>query len=62
MRIGQGIDAGSAFFPKARQGYVASLIIVRDDATAEPPAHCRLVSGNDPKEDSGQVDYSARIR
>ena len=43
-----GCDVGSAVFQKARRGYMASIVIVRNNATAEPPAHVRLVSGHDP--------------
>ena len=47
-----GSDAGCAFFPEGAPGLHGVAIIVRGDATAEPPAHDRLVSGHDPR-DSG---------
>jgi hypothetical protein len=34
---------------KGAPGLRGVTVVVRDDATAEPPAHCRLVSGHDPK-------------
>jgi hypothetical protein len=49
----KGIDAGSAFFPEGAPGLRGVAVIVRDDATAEPPAHCRLISGHDPRRDGG---------
>ena len=39
--------------PRSREGAPGLhgvVVIVRDDLTAEPPAHCRLVSGHDPFE------------
>ena len=43
-----GSDAGSAFFPEGAPRLHGVAVIVRGDATAEPPAHGRLVSGHDP--------------
>src|SRR5712692_5987049 len=32
------------------------VVIVRGDLTAEPPAHCRLVSGHDLRQDGGRAE------
>ena len=42
---------------KGAPGLFGVAAIVRDDATAEPPAHCRLVSGHDPKGMVAFMDY-----
>ena len=58
MRIAVGGDAGSAFFPEGAPGLHGVAVIVRGDATAEPSAHDRLVSGHDPKEMVAYGNYT----
>jgi hypothetical protein len=40
--------ARAAPVPRGAPGLHGVASFVRDDLTAEPPAHCRLVSGHDP--------------
>jgi len=49
VRIASGEhDAGSILIPDENApGLHGVVVIVRDDLTAEPSAHCRLVSGHD---------------
>ena len=51
--------AGSILFPvENAPGLHGVVVIVRDDLTAEPSAHCRLVSGHDLFEMVALHDYT----
>ena len=47
MRIAIGKWCGQHSFPEGCAEATWRRVIVRDDETTEPPAHCRLVSSHD---------------
>jgi hypothetical protein len=55
--------AGSILIPfEDTPGLHGVVVVVRDDLTAEPPAHCRLVPGHDPFGMVASLDCTVRLR
>ena len=57
-----GSGAGSTHFLKGCAGATWRRVVVRDDLTTEPPAHCRLVSDHDLFKIVASLDCTPRPR